>query len=83
MLPALIIKAIVPKILSLVLKQFPGIERIDKLIRYMDEPNDADKEIEKVKKLILDKDLKIHEQDMRINRNEDMILELQKKINKK
>ena len=83
MLPALIIKAVVPKILSLVLKQFPGIERIDKLIRYMDEPNDADKEIEKVKKLILDKDLKIHEQDMRINRNEDMILELQKKINKK
>ena len=83
MLPALIIKAIVPKILSLVLKQFPGIERIDKLIRYMDEPNDADKEIEKVKKLILYKYLKIHEQDMRINRNEDMILELQKKINKK
>ncbi len=83
MLPALMIKAVVPKILSLVLKQFPGIERIDKLIRYMDEPNDADKEIEKVKKLILDKDLKIHEQDMRINRNEDMILELQKKINKK
>ena len=83
MLPALMIKAVVTKILSLVLKQFPGIERIDKLIRYMDEPNDADKEIEKVKKLILDKDLKIHEQDMRINRNEDMILELQKKINKK
>ena len=56
----MIIKAVVPKILSLVLKQFPGIERIDKLIRYMDEPNDADKEInvpilnEKQEKELLD-----------------------------
>ena len=78
-----ILKKIVPKILDILMKQFPGLEKIDKLVNYMEKPNDADKEIEKLKKLLLDKDLKMHEQDMRINKNEDMILELQKKINKK
>ena len=87
MLPALIIpkliKKLLPLILDLLMKSFPGLEKIDRLVNYMEQPNDADKEIEKLKKLILDKDLKMHEQDMRINKNEDMILELQKKINKK
>ena len=87
MIPAVLIgkilKKIVPKILEILMKQFPGLEKIDKLVNYMEKPNDADKEIEKLKKLLLDKDLKMHEQDMRINKNEDMILELQKKINKK
>ncbi len=87
MIPAVLIgkilKKIVPKILDILMKQFPGLEKIDKLVNYMEKPNDADKEIEKLKKLLLDKDLKMHEQDMRINKNEDMILELQKKINKK
>ena len=87
MLPALIIpkliKKLLPLLLDLLMKTFPGLEKIDQLVNYMEKPNEADKEIEKVKKLMLDKDLKIHEQDMRINRNEDMIIELQKKINKK
>ena len=83
MLPAMIIKAVVPKILSLVLKQFPGIEKINNLVDYMEKPNDADKGIEEIKKLILDKDLKIHEMEMRLNNYEDIVLELQKKINKK
>ena len=87
MIPAVLIgkilKKIVPKILDILMKQFPGLEKIEKLVNYMEKPNDADKEIEKLKKLLLDKDLKMHEQDMRINKNEDMILELQKKINKK
>ena len=82
MLPAILIKAVVPKVLKIVLRQFPGIEKIDTLVNYMEKPNEADKEIEKLKKLILDKDLKMHEQDMRINKNEDMILELQKSIKK-
>ena len=83
MIPALLLKKIVPKILEVIMKQFSGIEKIDRLVKYMEQPNDADKEIEKLKKLILDKDLKMHEQDMRINRNEDMIIELQKQVNKK
>ena len=87
MLPALIIpklvKKLLPLLLDLLMKAFPGLEKIDRLVKYMEQPNDADKEIEKLKKLILDKDLKMHEQDMRINRNEDMIIELQKQVNKK
>ena len=82
MLPAILIKAVVPKVLKIVLRQFPGIEKINNLVDYMEKPNEADKEIEKLKKLILDKDLKMHEQDMRINKNEDIILELQKSIKK-
>ena len=87
MIPALIIpkliKKLLPVLLDLLIKTFPGLEKIDRLVKYMEQPNDADKEIEKLKKLILDKDLKMHEQDMRINRNEDMIIELQKQVNKK
>ena len=82
MLPAILIKAVVHKVLKIVLRQFPGIEKINNLVDYMEKPNEADKEIEKLKKLILDKDLKMHEQDMRINKNEDIILELQKSIKK-
>ena len=67
----MIIRAVVPKVLSLVLKQFPGIEKINNLVDYMEKPNDADKGVKEVKKLILDKDLKIHELEMRLNNYED------------
>ena len=67
MIPAMIIRAVVPKVLSLVLKQFPGIEKINNLVDYMENPNDADKEIEKLKKLNLDKDLKMHELSTRLD----------------
>jgi len=80
MIPALIIKAVVPKVLSVVLKQFPGIEKINALVHYMEKPNDADKGIEEVKKLILDKDLKIHELEMRLNNYEDKVLDVEKKL---
>ena len=82
MLPAMIIKAVVPKILSLVLKQFPGIEKINNLVDYMEKPNDADKGIEEVKKLILDKDMKIHELSARLDNYEDRLLNAEKKIKK-
>lgn len=82
MLPAMIIRAVVPKVLDIVLKQFKGIEKINNLVDYMEKPNEADKEIEKVKKLILDKDLKMHELEMRVNNYEDQLLELAKKVNK-
>ena len=83
MLAGKILKKILPKILDILMKTFPGLEKIDKLVNYMEKPNDADNEIEKIKKLILDKDLKIHEMEMRLNNYEDIVLELQKKINKK
>ena len=82
MIPAMIIKAVVPKVLKIVLRQFPGIEKINNLVDYMENPNDADKEIEKLKKLNLDKDLKMHELEMRVNNYEDQLLELAKKVNK-
>ncbi len=82
MLPAMIIRAVVPKVLSLVLKQFPGIEKINNLVDYMENPNDADKGIQEIKKLILDKDLKIHELEMRLNNYEDKVLDIEKKFNK-
>ena len=82
MLPALLLKKIVPKILEIILKQFSGIEKITNLVDYMEKPNDADKGIEEIKKLILDKDLKIHEMEMRLNNYEDKVLDLEKKIKK-
>ena len=86
MIPAVLIgkilKKIVPKILEVIMKQFPGLEKIEKLVNYMEKPNEADEGIIKLKKQMLDKDLKMHEQDMRINKNEDIILELQKSIKK-
>ena len=76
----MIIKAVVPKVLKIVLKQFPGIEKINRLVDYMEKPNDADKEIEKLKSLILDKDLKMHELEMRVNNYEDKVLDIEKRL---
>ena len=45
MLPALLLKKIVPKVLEIVLKQFKGIEKIDKLVKYMENDNDTDKQV--------------------------------------
>ena len=49
MLPAMIIKAVIPKVLDMVLRQFKGIEKIEKIVSYMEEENDADREIKKLK----------------------------------
>ena len=49
MIPAMIIKAVVPKVLDLILKQFKGIEKIERVVRYMEEENDADLEIKSLK----------------------------------
>ena len=45
----MIIKAVVPKVLDLILKQFKGIEKIERVVRYMEEENDADREIQSLK----------------------------------
>ena len=86
MIPAVLIgkilKKIVPKILDILMKQFPGLEKIDKLVRYMDEPNEADEGIMKLKKQMLDKDLKIHELTMRVDNYENKVLDIEKKLMK-
>jgi len=48
----------------------------------MENPNDADKEIEKLKKLNLDKDLKMHELSTRLDNYEDKVLDIEKKLKK-
>ena len=45
----MIIKAVIPKVLDMLLRQFKGIEKIEKIVRYMEEENDADREIKKLK----------------------------------
>ena len=45
MIPALLLKKIVPKVLEIVLKQFKGIEKIDTLVKYMENENETDKQV--------------------------------------
>ena len=82
MLPAMIIKAVVPKVLELVLKQFKGIEKINSLVEYMEKPNEAYKGVKEIKQLLVSKDLKIHELEMRVDNYENQLLELAKKVDK-
>jgi len=82
MLPAILIKSVVPKVLKIVLRQFPGIEKIDTLVNYMEKPNEADQGIVELKKQMLDKDMKIHEIEMRLNNYEDKVLNVEKKLKK-
>ncbi len=82
MLPAMIIKAVIPKVLELVLKQFKGIEKINSLVEYMEKPNEADKGVKEIKQLLVRKDLKIHELENRADNYENQLLELAKKVDK-
>ena len=45
MIPALLLKKIVPKILEIIMKQFSGIEKIDRLVKYMEDENETDKQV--------------------------------------
>ena len=51
MIPALVIKAVLPKVLKIVSKQFK-LDKMEKIIKYMDEPNDADVRIDRLEKRI-------------------------------
>ena len=50
MIPALIISKVVPKVIDMVLKQFMGIDKIDKLVDYMEKDNEADNKIKLLEK---------------------------------
>ena len=45
MIPALLLKKIVPKILEVIMKQFSGIEKIERLVKYMEDENETDKQV--------------------------------------
>ena len=45
MIPALLLKKIVPKVLEIIMKQFSGIEKIEHLVKYMEDENETDKQV--------------------------------------
>lgn len=51
MIPALALKLILPKVLKIVSKQFK-LDKMERIIKYMDEPNDADVRIDELEKRI-------------------------------
>ena len=51
MIPALVIKAVLPKVIKLVSKQFK-LDKMERIIEYMDKPNDADIRIDELEKRI-------------------------------
>tara|TARA_Y100000592_G_C5473941_1_gene321115 strand:+ start:278 stop:475 length:198 start_codon:yes stop_codon:yes gene_type:complete len=51
MIPALVLKAILPKVVKVVTKQFK-LDKMERIIKYMDEPNDADIRIDELEKRI-------------------------------
>ncbi len=59
MIPALVIKAVLPKVVKLVAKQFK-LDKMERIIEYMDKPNDADIRIDELEKRInkLEKQIK-------------------------
>ena len=55
----MVIKAVLPKVVKLITKQFK-LDKMEKIIKYMDEPNDADMRIDELEKRInkLEKQIK-------------------------
>ena len=51
MIPAMVIKAVLPKVAKLVAKQFK-LDKMERIIKYMDEPNDADIRIDELEKKV-------------------------------
>ena len=82
MIPAIVLQKLVPKVLEVILKQFKGIDKISALVEYMEKPNEADKGVKEIKQLLVSKDLKIHELEMRVDNYENQLLELAKKVDK-
>lgn len=68
MIPAVIISKIFPKLVKLLVRQFKGLDKIDKLLRYVEEPNELDDAVDKM-----------HE---RINKLEKICQDLEEKVKK-
>lgn len=82
MIPAIVLQKLIPKVLEVILKQFKGIDKISALVEYMEKPNEADEGVKEIKQLLVSKDLKIHELEMRVDNYENQLLELAKKVDK-
>lgn len=52
MIPAMLLKAVVPKILDIMLRQFKGIEKIQHLVKYMEDENETDLKVKELEKRI-------------------------------
>ena len=61
MVPGLILKAVIPKVLDMILRQFSGIEKIDKLVKYMEDENETDTKVKELESRVvkLEQSLKI------------------------
>ena len=51
MIPALVIKAVLPKVIKVLSKQYK-LDKMERIIEYMDKPNDADIRIDELEKRI-------------------------------
>ena len=49
MIPQVVFKYVLPKVLDVIIKQFK-LEKMEKLIEYVENPNDADEKIEDLEK---------------------------------
>ena len=59
MIPAMVLKIVLPKVIKIVSKQFK-LDKMERIIEYMDKPNDADIRIDELEKRInkLEKQIK-------------------------
>ena len=51
MIPALVLKAVLPKVVKVLSKQFK-LDKMERIIEYMEKPNDADIRIDELEKRI-------------------------------
>ena len=51
MIPALVLKAVLPKVIKVISKQFK-LDKMERIIEYMEKPNDADVRIDELEKRI-------------------------------
>ena len=49
MIPALVLKAVLPKVVKVLSKQFK-LDKMERIIEYMEKPNDADIRIDELEK---------------------------------
>ena len=66
MIPAVIISKIFPKLVKLLVRQFKGLDKIDKLLKYVEEPNELDDAVQ--------------EMQLRMNRLEKQCQDLEEKV---
>ena len=51
MIPALVLKTVLPKVIKVISKQFK-LDKMERIIEYMEKPNDADVRIDELEKRI-------------------------------